>query len=118
MNMILAAIDDVVAGTTNASVLYGMISALSTALVTCSLFLFNRITRTESRLQKQLKDEAENCEAEKVRMFEFSMKLVEYITALTKISCTASDCPVRKLMPQVPRATAEDMGMRPHHKKQ
>lgn len=116
--ILLAAIEE----TPNVPVLYGVISALATALGTTSIFLFNRITRTESRLAKQLKEEAENCEAsrkeeaakcetDKAKMFAFTMKLMEYIAALTKMSCSMADCPARRGLPAMPRMTAADMGL-------
>lgn len=94
------------------SMLVAAVSALTTALI----FLYNRQTRSEARTQKALKDAAELCESEKVRMMDFTLKLIDYITALTKITCSYPQCPVRGAMPPPPVATPEDMGMRMNKK--
>jgi hypothetical protein len=90
------------------TILYGAIGSLVTAII----FLYNRTSRMEIRLVKQLKDESEKCEEEKVRMFAFTTSLLTYITSLTRVSCSASDCPIRKNFPAMPQPTAADMGLR------
>lgn len=89
------------------TVLYGAIGSLVTALI----FLYNRTSRIEARLMSQLKSDSDKCEKEKVRMFTFITALLSYIAALNKVNCTAVDCPVRRLAPPMPEATAADMGM-------
>ncbi len=90
------------------SVLYSAISILSTALV----FLYSRITRSESRLQRALKDEADKCESEKARMYAFIMELMHHMTTINNLRCPALDCPLRALLPPMPQPRAEDVGLR------
>ncbi len=90
------------------AILYGAIGSLVTALV----FLYRRTSRMESRLMSQLKSESERCEKEKVRMFAFIISLQTYISALAKISCPLPECPMRKGGPNMPHASASDMGLR------
>lgn len=109
---ILAAADSVLpqipTGNGVAAMLCGAVSALATAVV----FLYTRQGRSEARTQKALEDQAALCESEKVRMMQFTLKLIDYITELTKINCPYAQCPVRNALPPVPQATPEDLGMR------
>jgi hypothetical protein len=90
------------------SVLYSVITALTTAIV----FLFGRFSRSEARMNRALQAEAERCEAEKVRMFAFTTKLIEYITVISEMTCSETNCPMRKAIPPAPKPTATDMGLR------
>lgn len=68
--------------------LFAVVAALTTAIC----FLFERISRTTKRLEKQLEDQVVKCHQERVELW-------NYILAMNPFTCSMANCPARQHIP-------------------